>query len=104
MKAWINISSSASDCCQAHFVPEQGLWSSKDSVELKIKPVFYLMERERFSVEDGDNAAFTQRCMGGFRFAQIQMAEQSYSVLLGMVWREGSLAAVGHVNGSDTGN
>lgn len=104
MKAWINISSSASDCCQAHFVPEQGLWSSKDSVELKIKPVFYLMEREQFSVEDGDNAALTQRCMWGFRVAQIQMTEQSCTVVLGMVRREGSLAAVSHVNESDTGN
>lgn len=62
------------------------------------------MEREQFSVEDGDNAALIQHCMWGFRVSQIQMTEKSCNMVLGMVRREGSLAALSHVNESDTGN
>ena len=62
------------------------------------------MERKCSSAEDGDYVVLTQCCMQGFKVSQIQMTEQSCSVVLGTGQGEGSLAVVSHINESETGN
>lgn len=55
-------------------------------------------------MEDGDDAVLTQHCMQGFKVSQIQMTEQSCSMVLGTVRGKGCLAVASHVNESETGN
>lgn len=62
------------------------------------------MEREQFSAEDRDDVVLTQCYVQGFKVSQIQMTEQSCTVVLGMVQGEEPLAVASHVNESETGN